>query len=33
MIARLREIFARHATDGKVRMDYLTKVRFGRLDN
>lgn len=30
MIERLRTLFERHNTDGRVRVDYVTRVYFGR---
>lgn len=32
MIRRLREIFAAHAEDGRVRLEYVTEVYVGRLE-
>jgi SAM-dependent methyltransferase len=32
MLATLREIFDRHAVDGRVRFEYETHVYYGRLD-
>jgi SAM-dependent methyltransferase len=32
MMTALEEIFHKHAREGRVRMDYLTRLYFGRLD-
>jgi SAM-dependent methyltransferase len=33
MMTLLEEIFRKHAQDGRVRMEYLTRLYFGRLDS
>ncbi len=33
MMAALEAIFRKHAQDGRVRMEYLTRLYFGRLDS